>query len=273
MISARPARPAFAAALIVTLAFIPTRAEALADYADPRNANVDARGATSARIEASAGVLRVQGVPDISEVRVRGTARSNSRSRLGDIKLIAERRGDIVYIKADIPENHGNFWRMGSDYSDMLDLVIEVPVSLALDVDDGSGEAEFRNTGALRLDDGSGNIDIRGTHGSVRLHDGSGNIIIDGVEGGVTVDDGSGEIRASNVTGDFVIESDGSGNIDVSGVGGTLRVEDDGSGNIDVERIAGDFVVDSDGAGDIRYESVKGKVDLPYRKQRGRYRE
>lgn len=263
-------RVAAAGFLIVTAAFIPVRAAALQDYTSPRDANVDARGARSINIEAHAGILRVDGRPGINEVRVRGTARASRQSRLPDIKLIAERRGDAVYIKADIPENNNSgFWN--GDHYMGLDLVIEVPTTLRLDVSDGSGEAEFNNTGAIDLEDGSGSIDIRGARGSVRIRDGSGSITIDGVEGAVIISDGSGEIRASNVTGNFTIEEDGSGSIDVSGVGGTMRVESDGSGNIDVDRVAGDFVVDNDGSGSIRYATVQGSVRIPERRRRSSY--
>ena len=263
-------RAAAAGLLIVTAAFIPARTEALEDYTSPRNATVDASGARSVTIDADAGILRVAGVPGINEVRIRGTARATRESLLKDIKLIAERRGDEVYIKADIPDHDWNGWRGGDRYTG-LDLVIEVPISLRLDVQDGSGDAEFKNTGAIDLEDGSGNIDIRGAHGDVRVRDGSGNVVIDGVEGAVTVSDGSGEIRAENVTGNFTVDEDGSGGINVSGVGGTMRVENDGSGNIDVDRVAGDFVVDSDGSGSIRYATVKGSVRIPERRRRSGY--
>lgn len=262
-------RSAAAGLLIVTAAFVPARAAALQDYSSPRDANVDARGARSVTIDAHAGLLRVEGRQGINEVRVRGTARASRQSRLPDIKLIAERRGDAVYIKADIPE-HNSGWRDGDHYMG-LDLVIEVPTTLRLDVADGSGEAEFNNTGAIDLEDGSGSIEIRGARGSVRIRDGSGSIVIDGVQGGVRVSDGSGEIRANNVTGDFTVEEDGSGSIDVSRVGGTMRVESDGSGNIDVDGVAGDFVVDNDGSGSIRYATVKGSVRIPERRRRNSY--
>ena len=264
-------RAAVSGILIITAAFIPVRAEAFEDYTSPRNATVDTRGARSIEIDAAAGELRVEGKPGINEVRIRGTARSSRESRLKNIKLIAERRGDAVYIKADIPDNDNWGGWNGSDGYMALDLVIEVPTSLRLDVSDGSGEADFLNTGALDLEDGSGNIEIRGARGDVRIHDGSGNIIINGVEGAVRVSDGSGEIRANDVTGNFTVEEDGSGSIDVSGVGGTMRVESDGSGNIDVDRVAGDFVVDSDGSGSIRYATVKGEVRIPERRRRGGY--
>ena len=269
MKSARLIRLAATLSLVVAASFIPRRTHAYEDYTSPRNADVNAAGARSIRIEAAAGLLKVEGRTDISQVRVRGTARSNRRSLLDDIKLIAERRGDEVFIKADMPENRGYWDRARDSYDEIaLDLIIEVPSSIALDVADGSGEAEFVNAGALELSDGSGEIRIRGARGDVRITDGSGNITIEGVQGSVRVHDGSGEIRARDVTGNFVVDDDGSGNIDVSSVGGTMRVENDGSGNIDVDRVAGDFVVDHDGSGSIRYDTVKGSVRIPDRKRR-----
>lgn len=262
-------RAAAGGLLIVAASFIPRRADAFEVYTSPRNADVSSVGATSIHIQAAAGVLRVEGRSDISEVHIRGTAKANSRSRLNDIKLIAERRGNVVFIKADMPENHGSLWgAMHGDLQQALDLVIEVPNSLPLEVADGSGEAEFTNTGALDLHDGSGEVFVRSARGDVRINDGSGNITIDGVQGSVRVSDGSGNITSKNVTGDFVVGEDGSGDIDVSSVGGTMRVESDGSGNIDVDRVAGDFVVDNDGSGTIRYATVKGSVNIPSRKRR-----
>ena len=248
-----PVRPAVLAGLfIVTAAFIPTKAKAQDSYKDDRNAEVDARGATSARIEAGAGSLRIEGRQGISSVKVRGTARSSRRGDLDDIKLIAERRGSEVFIKVDIPDGSREGWRIfnGNLQAMALDLVIEVPVTLALDVDDGSGDVEILNTGSVELEDGSGNLEIRGTTGNVRVNDGSGGIILDGIDGNVRVSDGSGEIRGRNITGDFI-------------------VDEDGSGSIDVDRVAGDFVVDNDGSGSIRYDTVKGKVDIPRSKRRG----
>lgn len=268
MNSARLARAAAISTLVVTASFIPRRVHAYGDYTSPRDAEVNAAGARTIRIEAAAGLLRVEGRSGLTQVRVKGTARSNRRGMLDDIKLIAERRGDEVFIRADMPEN-GRFWDRGRDYDQAeLDLVIEVPNSIPLDVSDGSGNAEFLNTGGLELSDGSGEIVIRGAHGDVRVSDGSGNVTFEGVQGTVRVHDGSGNIRGRDITGDFVVGDDGSGDIDATGVGGMMRVENDGSGNIDVARVAGDFVVDHDGSGVIRYDTVKGNVRIPERKRR-----
>src|SRR6202163_4523704 len=77
-------------------------------YTAPRNAVVDATGAQSVEVEAGAGSLRVEGKPGLKQVQVSGMARSSSQQFLNQIKLIAERRGDVVFIKADIP---GQNWR------------------------------------------------------------------------------------------------------------------------------------------------------------------
>lgn len=256
---------AIALGLIVTAVFIPRRVHAQ-DYSSPRNADVRVDGAKSIRIVAAAGILKVEGRSGLNEVHVRGTAKSDRKNLLDGIKLIAERRGDEIYIKADMPDEERDNWR--DNWNMVLDLVIEVPSSLPLDVDDGSGSAEFNNTGAIRLDDGSGEIVVRNAHGDVKISDGSGTITIEGVQGSVRVSDGSGEIRARDVTGNFIVEEDGSGDIDVTGVGGEMRVESDGSGSIDVDRISGDFVVERDGGGSIHYDTVKGRVSIPERKRR-----
>lgn len=235
--------------LVVAASFIPRRAAANDDVTSPRNADVSASGAKSVRIEAAGGILRVEGRSGINEVRIRGTARADRTSRLDAIKLIAERRGDEVFIKADMPEWRDRDWHDRDHEFVALDLVIEVPSSLKLDVSDGSGEAEFNNTGSIELGDGSGEIKIRNARGDVRVSDGSGSIIIEGVEGSVRVNDGSGSISARNVTGNFVVTTDG-------------------SGNIDVERVTGDFVVENDGSGGISYDTVKGSVRIPERKRR-----
>lgn len=258
--------------LVVTAAFIPVRAHALPDYTSPRNADVDARGARSIRVIAGAGSLRVEGRPGISQVQVRGTARASARNRLADIQLTAERRGDEVYIKAEMPDNGGRslFSDMRDNWNDnaQLDLVIEVPQTIPLDVDDGSGESKFVNVGPLSFSDGSGEIDIRGVKGNLRVQDGSGNVTIENVEGSVRITDGSGNIRANNIVGDFKVDEDGSGDIDVTSVGGTMTVDSDGSGNIDVARVAGDFVVDRKGSGTIRSSDIRGHTEIPERHRR-----
>ncbi|MEO5903850.1 MAG: hypothetical protein ABIQ55_07565 [Gemmatimonadaceae bacterium] len=265
-------RTGLAAAFIVAVAFIPVhkvQAAGFEDYTSPRNADVDARGAKTIEVRVGAGSLRIEGRPGITQVQVRGTARSSSRGRLTDIRLIAERRGDVVFIKSDMPDGNNSFWSsMRGGWNMALDLVIEVPTTVALDVEDGSGDSKFINVGPLRLVDGSGEIQINGVNGNATVVDGSGNLTIENVDGALHVSDGSGNINVKNVLGNFQVDEDGSGDIGATGVGGTMRVDEDGSGNIDVERVAGDFLVYQKGSGTIRSSEVKGKTDIPDRHRR-----
>jgi hypothetical protein len=236
-------------------------------YTSPRNAVVDAAGARSVEVEAGAGSLRVEGKPGLRQVQVNGTARSSSQQFLNQIKLIAERRGDVVFIKADIPDHN---WR-DDNYSAALDLVIQVPQGINADISDGSGDAKVLNVGSLEASDGSGDFSVDGAAGTVHITDGSGNLRIENVGGDLTVTDGSGDIDVRNVTGSFTVESDGSGSIYATDVRGSVIVQNDGSGGIEVNKVGRDFKVESKGSGSIDYAAVSGRVDIPER-HRDRYR-
>ena len=219
------------------------------DYDAPRNATVNASGATLLRIDARAGMLRVTGRAGITEVRVRGTARASSRDLLEDIKLEATRNGNEVTVRALIPEFRDSGWH--NDHA-LLDLVIETPATLPLDIDDTSGDMTIESVAAkIRIEDNSGNIRVRDAGGDVWISDSSGGIDVSGVKGSVDIDE------------------DSSGEIEIYDVTGSVHVGRDSSGSIDVSRVGGDFVVERDGSGSIEYDGVKGKVDIP---QKDRHR-
>jgi hypothetical protein len=232
----------------------------------PRNAVVDAAGAKSVQVEAGAGILRVEGKPGLRQVQVTGTARASSEQFLSRIKLVAERRGDVIFIRADIPDED---WRSNfSNESGALDLIIAVPQGIDADISDGSGDAVVSNVGSLELTDGSGGLRIDGAVGSVRVTDGSGELTIENVGGDVNVRDGSGDINVRNVTGSFTVESDGSGGIFATDIRGSVVVERDGSGDIEANKVGRDLRVESKGSGSINYTSVSGKVEIPYSNRR-----
>ena len=236
---------------LAALAVLPASAAAQ-DYDAPRNATVNASGATLLRIDARAGGLRVIGRPELTEVRVRGTARASSRGLLEDIKVETERNGNEVSVRAVIPETANRGWQ--NDHA-MLDLVIETPATLQVDIDDTSGDMTVESVaGRIRIDDNSGNIRVRDAGNDVIVRDNSGGIDIQGVKGSVD------------------IEEDSSGEIEVYDVTGSVHVGRDSSGSIDVSRVGGDFVVERDGSGSIDYDGVKGKVDIPTRDRHRRTR-
>jgi hypothetical protein len=149
-----------------------------AGYTAPREASATAAGARRILVAAGAGSLRIEGKRGLTEVRARGTAYASSRRLLDEIRLVASRRGDVVELRTDIPEHQGGDWE---DFQAGIDLVVEVPDSLALDVEDGSGGLEIRNVGVLDVRDGSGEMTIEHVRGSLTIRDGSGTIRVDDV--------------------------------------------------------------------------------------------
>lgn len=232
------------------------------DHRAERAASVPASGADLVRIAARAGALRVEGRPGLSEVRIRGEACASHERYLEGIELRAERVGDEVRVEAVMPEMRG----FGS-FAARLDLVIEVPELLPLDVDDSSGVVEIRGVAALRLRDSSGEIDVSDVRGEVEVDDSSGEIRLAGVRGDVRLRDSSGGIEVRDVAGSVLVERDGSGEIDVADVERDVRIERDGSGSISVAGVRGDFVVERDGSGGIRHRDVAGAVRVPGRKR------
>ena len=229
-----------------------------------RSGSASAAGASAVRVEARSGTLRIDGRAGATEVRARGTARAGSRGVLERITLHVTRTGSTVEVRVDTPD------RTGEDDWAMLDLVVEVPKTLDLRVDDSSGDLEVKGVKSLDLVDGSGEIRIADVGGPVTIEDGSGELHLDDVRGDVRVEDGSGSIELRNIRGSVTVD-DGSGSLGARDVTGSLRVGSKGSGSIDVSRIGGDFIVSQRSSGSVDYDDVKGRVDVPERRRsRGR---
>ena len=224
-------------------------------YTAPRSATVPASRAQRIAVVARAGSLRIEGRNGARDVTVRGTARASSRSALEEVKLIAEERGGTIYIEADIPENHD--WN-DDDRQQSLDLTIEVPSDLPIDVQDGSGDLEIRNVGALDLSDGSGEAIVEHVGGNLRAIDGSGSL---------RITDGSGLLEIRDIDGGVEIGGKGSGPLRITSVAKSVHVRSKGSGTVDVSHVGGDFVVDRKASGEIQYADVKGRVEVPERRR------
>ena len=265
-------------AIACSFAFCVTTQARDCDYEKSLDINLATGSADNFVLDAGAGSLTIMGVKGLEEVQIKAQACASSENILEDISLIEGNRGKSITLRTKTPDL--NSWT-GNRYA-FIDLQIQMPASMAAEVDDGSGSLEIENIAAVTLDDGSGSLEIRHISGNVsvedgsgsidiadiggtlELEDGSGEINIDGVEGSVLIDeDGSGSIEIANVSRDVQIDEDGSGEIRVTDVGGNVTVGRDGSGSINVKSVAGDFNVERDGSGDISYASIQGEVSVP----------
>ncbi|MEQ9399200.1 MAG: hypothetical protein RJQ04_08500 [Longimicrobiales bacterium] len=237
-------------------------------FAVDRTASVPVGGASGLSVSSGSGDLRVEGRAGLDEVRVVGRACASEEDWIDDLRVTLERRGDELVLTTHYPDRDGRRSRSGRTVA-RIDLIVEVPLGMAADIEDSSGGMIVRGTGATRIDDSSGEIVVDGIRGSLTIDDSSGGIDVRDVGGAVRIDDGSGEIEVSAVRGPVTI-ADGSGSIDVVEVDQDVVVERDGSGSISVRDIQGGFSVLRDGSGSIRHSGVAGAVDVPEKKRRNR---
>jgi hypothetical protein len=222
---------------------------------------LDLADAERLTVRAAAGDLDVNGRSGLSEARVRGKVCASEEEWLDETRIDTE-GGRNAEIAVTLPDTSG--WSlMGSRYA-YVDLEIDVPESLALDISDSSGDMEIAGTGPLQVSDSSGDIDIEDVTGSVVLDDSSGDIELLDSAGDVTVSrDSSGSIYGRRIEGSVLVERDSSGEIEFRDVRDDFVVERDSSGDIVADTIGGDFRVERDGSGDIETRNVTGSVEVP----------
>lgn len=213
-------------------------------------------------ISATAGDLDIVGVSGSGQAVIHGRVCASKETWMEQSEIITT-AGKHAEIIVDLPDAEGSWSSFGSTYV-WMDLHIEVPQNLALDVKDSSGDMLLKNIAAVEIKDSSGDIEVESARGPISISDSSGDIEIEGAEGDLTIEsDSSGDIDAIDIMGSVLVKSDSSGDIEVSDVSGNFVVERDSSGDISADDIGGDFRVLKDGSGDIDSHGVKGEVDIP----------
>ena len=250
-----------------------------------RNLDIDPAGLKALALVLGSSDAQVEGVAGIKRIEVRGKACASEEEWLKDLTIDQERGGDRVRVTTSKNRTGTHINLFGSSYS-YIDLTVRMPVDLALEVDDGSGDADVSNVASLRFTSGSGDLKAHHVVGDVVVKVGSGDAIIDDI-GSLNVERvGSGDIRASNSRGDIKVGHVGSGDVTFADVRGSVRIESVGSGDVGVRRASGDveigsigsgdvtvdgiggnFIVHSAGSGDLHHHQVTGKVDVPKRHQ------
>lgn len=210
------------------------------------------------RLSAGSGELSVQGREGLTRVQAVARACASDERSLDELTLTLERVDRDVVLSAHYPDRSRGW---DNEYA-RLDLVVEVPLHMAVDIDDSSGSMEVGGTGETRIDDSSGSILVRQVEGPLWIDDSSGEIDVRGVSGDVEIEDGSGELDVADVLGTVHVR-DGSGSISVFDVQRDVVIDSDGSGSISVRDVRGDFRVGRDGSGGIRYSGIGGQVDIP----------
>jgi len=169
----------------------------------------------------------------------RGNARNDKSAQriLDKLELSHRRSGDTLTI---LTRTSKGCW----DGSGQIDLILSVPSSLELEINDSSGSILDRDMDqSVHIADRSGSITLELIGADVRINDRSGGIQVRDVGGSADIQDSSGGIRVVDVAHNIVIS--------------------DSSGGISVLSVGNDFEVTRDTSGGIRYDGVKRKVRIP----------
>ncbi|GGI89534.1 hypothetical protein [Shewanella gelidii] len=179
-----------------------------------------------------AGSLQIEGRDHIDQVIVTADIHYYD---LDDVQLTLKQSADTIKLNAGFDSS----FSMGN--SPYINLTVQVPSHLKLNIDDGSGS-----------------IQVVGMNSDITIEDGSGSIEVQGGKT-IAIDDGSGSIRVRQVSGDVNIQ-DGSGSLSVHNAQGLVTI-DDGSGSIDVEHAGGLHIIES-GSGSLSFDHISGAVSI-----------
>lgn len=219
-------------------------------------------GSEQLSIIAGAGDLEIEGLPGSGEARAVGRVCASEPEWLDESRILTE-GGRKAEISVSLPRVDSGWNVLGNRYV-YMDLRVEVPDHIALDVQDSSGDMMVEGTGPLTVRDSSGDIEIENINGHVVLNDSSGDIDLLDIGGDVTIaQDSSGDIYGRDIHGSVLVENDSSGEIRFRDVRDNYVVERDSSGDIVADSVGGDFRVLRDGSGDIDARGVSGEVDIP----------
>lgn len=264
---------------LLSLLVVGTAGAAECKYSAPRNAWVNGAGLHSLALTLGSADTHIRGVPGLAKVQVKATACASSQDWLKDLRVTASRKGDAAVVTAESRGSH--FSLFGSSYA-YLKLDVEVPESVAVTVDSGSGDVVAASLASLDFHSGSGDLKVQDIAGQLALslgsadvvarqvgsvnlrRTGSGDVTVDGVKGDVHAgNSGSGDLHFSNVQGSVRVGDTGSGDITLTNIGHDIDVGSTGSGDVTVRGAGGNLHVGSTGSGDVRYHGVKGKVSVP----------
>ena len=219
-----------------------------------RELTLDSQDLQGLIAETGAGSLEIIGVEGLTQIKLVADIYSNKDSN-DDSKVILtlEKKANKAKLKADFEQSGFN------NYSPYIDLKLQVPANLALDIDDGSGAILIsKMTADINVKDGSGELIINGGN-NVSIDDGSGDIEVSKISGNLTIDDGSGAIKVTDIRGNIAID-DGSGNIEVANVQSPVTITD-GSGDINVFNTKG-LTILAAGSGDVKFNKIDGPVSM-----------
>lgn len=229
-----------AAALLLSGCFVNVGgASASASHHVEQTLQLEINSIKTLRANTGAGTLKIIGEQGRDIISVEADIYTIEKD---EYTLTLERSGDKAKLVADVSNWSGNSWNIGGNNRPRIDLIVKMPATLALELDDGSGSVNIMGlSNNIEVEDGSGSLEIDGGN-NINIDDGSGSLVVKNATGNVFIEDGSGSVTVKNTGGKVTID-DNSGGINIEGAG-SLEIIDSGSGGVNIEGVLGSVEVD-----------------------------
>jgi len=228
-------------------------------FSAERQASIDTAGAERVEIVARGGTLDVRPATG-TRLLASGKACASREEYLAETQLHARRQGKTIQVFVQVPDEMKG---IGTFYA-TLDLDVQVPAGLPVEVTDTSGAIMIDRVHVTRITDSSGDLVARNLPADVEINDSSGDIRVENAAGLVKITDSSGDIVVRGAR-EVLIPSDSSGDIAIEQVSGSVRIENDSSGDIRIAEVGGNVEVLADSSGRLEASRVEGSVRLPAR--------
>jgi hypothetical protein len=261
--------------LFLVLCLPAVAAAADCKFTAQRDFDVDAAALKTVAFDLGSTDVKVEGVPNLAKVEVRGIACASDQAWLAGLTVDQHLDGDRVTITPRRAHDTNVSW-FGSSYA-YIQLHVRVPARLAIEIADSSGDASISDVVAANFEASSGDLEVHHVAGPLTLKVSSGDVTGEDL-GSVDVHaTSSGDIHLRDVRGDVTVARSGSGDLTFDNVGGAVSIGSVGSGDVGVSRVTGDVSVDSIGSGDVNVNAVGGKFtvrskgsgDVAYRGEHG----
>lgn len=218
---------------------------------------VSSLGLEALRMRIPAGSVRIAGRPDAAEARIIAR-RCASRSELFEaLHLEVSPTPPDLTIGFQQPTHL--FSRTRGSVA-RIDVVVEVPESIAVSVEGELGPVEVSDVGSLRLDTSLGDVRVVNVDGDVTLTTGVGEVVVGEVGGSVVIAADVGDIHVWEIAGDLTVKEGHTGWVEIARIEGAVVIEDGQAGNVAVSDVVGDLQVGHMAEGRLGVKDVAGHI-------------
>ncbi|WP_329742611.1 DUF4097 family beta strand repeat-containing protein [Dyella sp. A6] len=250
--------------LVLALLLLPLTALAASPctYSSPRTLKLDLAGIHGVRVDVGSQNVHVHGSGNVTGLQLDGRACASDKASLDKLRVTSRRDGDQLIIEVGQRSGWFNMSLFGSSYA-YLDVNLQLPASMPVTLEVGSGDADATGLQQLVGHVGSGDLHVHDLAGTLTASVGSGDIVADHIGGLDMHAVGSGDVKVRDVRGEASVGSLGSGDVKLEEIGGSVHVGSLGSGDLTVRDVQGDLSLDTRGSGDVDYSGIKGKTSVP----------